>query len=114
MLTLPIKVGEGNYQTKDGRKVKIYATDGGGNLPVHGAIKGCGWWQGEWTLNGGWLTEGECRNDLIDVPKEHTVWVNVYRALLSSVHPSREKADALAASNRIACLEITFEEGEGL
>ena len=27
------------YRTRDGREVRIYATDGGDNFPVHGAIK---------------------------------------------------------------------------
>ena len=31
------KVG-GNYQTRDGKPVRIYATDCGGDYPIHGAM----------------------------------------------------------------------------
>jgi len=49
---------------------------------------------------------------------EHSLWLNVYpnepgycRAAASR---SREEADWHAGENRIACLHITFKEGEGL
>ena len=49
---------------------------------------------------------------------EHSLWLNVYpeepgycRAAASG---SRAEADQYADSSRIACLHITFKEGEGL
>jgi hypothetical protein len=42
-------------RTRDGRKVRIYATDGDGNRPVHGAIDGE---IEEWTEKGRWFPDG--------------------------------------------------------
>ena len=42
------------YTTRDGREVRIYATDGGGHYPVHGAFKASdgGWIKEDWTSCG--------------------------------------------------------------
>lgn len=43
------------YRTKDGHKVRIYATDGGGHYPIHGAIyvnNLRGWETIKWTAEG--------------------------------------------------------------
>ena len=41
------------YTTKNGCKVRIYAIDGGGNYPVHGAYKDDkGWKTSIWTIDG--------------------------------------------------------------
>lgn len=54
-------------------------------------------------------------DDLINVPEEHTVWLNVYLRDGSNVsHPTRHEADTRAVRNRIACIEVTYKEGEGL
>jgi len=61
-LRLPIEVGK-TYYTKDGRKVRIYATNSGGVYPVHGAYLMEEEWIGEtWTSEGQWLEKEE--NDL--------------------------------------------------
>ena len=67
----------GTYETRDGHKVRIYATDGGrGGTNIHGAIKSDDdrWYQ-EW-----WEHDGRCvgfiRRDLV-VPKKR-VWVLTY------------------------------------
>lgn len=58
------------YKTRNGCEVRIYATDGGGKYPIHGAIKN-GF--GDWCIVGLWSQEGEIRigysseNDLIEV-----------------------------------------------
>ena len=51
-------------------------------------------------------------------PKEHSLWLNIYpdepgyaRAVANG---SRAEADQYASKHRIACLHITFKEGEGL
>jgi hypothetical protein len=105
------------YKTRDGREVRIYATDGVLPYPIHGAIKTKeGWVRASWTPDG---DEGLRSDDLIEVRPRHkrTVWVN-----MSSDHhfvfsySSRETADAHASNLRIACIkvELDFEEGEGL
>jgi hypothetical protein len=48
-------------------------------------------------------------------PKEHSLWLNVYpSADVACGHATRERADKEAISTRLACLHITFKEGEGL
>ena len=49
---------------------------------------------------------------------EHSLWLNVYPVepgyCRAAASRSREEADWHASSSRIACLHITFKEGEGL
>ena len=72
------------YRTRDGREVRIYATDGGGRYPVQGAFfneEGL-WVIRAWTkhgnVHGGFLCDNPY--DLIEVrPRiKRTVWLNVY------------------------------------
>jgi hypothetical protein len=118
------------YRTRDGREVRIYATDGAECLPVHGAIKwvtGKGWepdiagWRPcSWTKNGKAVDGEEFSCDLIEVkPRiQRTVWVNVYPTPIftGAIHFSKKIADQNAMSTRLACVkvEIDCEEGEGL
>ena len=115
------------YRTRDGREVRIYATDGAECLPVHGATKwvtGKGWeldiagWRPcSWTKNGKVVDGEEFSCDLIEVkPRiQRTVWVNVYSNGFAG-WGDRETADANSSFTRLACVkvEIDCEEGEGL
>ena len=111
-------------QTRDGREVRIYATDGGGQYPIHGAVLEDGVWEPEtWTIDGVHCVGMQCKLacDLINVPVKHTrtIFVNVYpnlQGMPGVVHESRERADRDASSDRIACVPVTIEftEGEGL
>lgn len=56
------------YKTRDGHLVRIYATDGSGLYPVHGAIlRECEWRVEEWTAEGSYI-EGrdEIRLDIVE------------------------------------------------
>jgi hypothetical protein len=104
------------YRTRDGREVRIYATDGHETYPIHGAIMDQGWCPHHWMPDGRGAFE---RFDLIEVRPRHkrTVWLNVYGSgIVPEACSSRENADRAAACNRIACIkvELDFEEGEGL
>ena len=111
------------YRTRDGREVRIYATDGAAD-GIHGAIHGAiknerGWICTIWNKNGSWMNTGECDIDLIEVRPRHkrTVWLNVYlNGALPEACGSKEHADRNAGCNRTACIkiELDFEEGEGL
>lgn len=112
------------YRTRDGREVRIYATDGGASYShVHGAI----WkpfddnphYESEWSLTC-WSQEGKhvhYKYDLIEVRPRHkrTVWLNVcdHHTFL---YESRKDADCIGDDDRIACIKVDldFEEGEGL
>jgi hypothetical protein len=107
------------YRTRDGREVRIYATDGG-NFPhwVHGAVNtdGCGWLSVTWCNMGRSSIGTEL--DLIEVRPRHKrrVWLNVYGNPNDvTAYNCKWKADE-AVSPRIACIkiELDFEEGEGL
>lgn len=51
--------------------------------------------------------------NLMNVPEKWTIWLNVYEGQQTG-HPSRRLADRYAGPNRIACVEVTYTEGEGL
>ena len=112
------------YRTRDGRKVRIYATDGIGQQCVQGAFlsKEGGWSMWLWSKNGlaAICSIGELHMqdmDLIEVkPRiKRTVWVNVYSNGFSG-WTDRKTADANSSFTRFACIkvEIDCEEGEGL
>jgi len=121
-----IELGK-QYKTRDGREVRIYAVDGGGRFPVHGALKQVDgtWRQEEWTLTGSYNGEKDGHSlpnalDLVEVkPRiQREVWVNVYKSECAYGAVYREKcsADIGADSTRIACVKLVIdcEEGEGL
>ena len=108
------------YRTRDGREVRIYATDGRGDYPVHGAIQTITGWEAHiWFKSGKSIFEDDTERsgDLIEVKSriKRTVWLNVNE---HSVFPweTKEQADKAAPIDRLACVkvEIDCEEGEGL
>ena len=107
------------YRTRDGREVRIYATDGIGSYPVHGATRGRqGWTPEKWTADGLFFYDGSQREgDLVEVkPRiKREVWLNVYPEA-ACLYYSRAMADQAAFDLRLACVKITIdcEEGEGL
>ncbi len=105
------------YRTRDGREVRIYAVDGGGHKPIHGAIReGDEWFAASW-LQGG---VGALHiNSLVEVkPRiQREVWVNVYPDVAECLYyTTKQRADEGAVPNRIACVKVIIdcEEGEGL
>jgi hypothetical protein len=108
------------YRTRDGREVRIYATDGQDEWPIHGAtLKSFGWSSECWTRDGSSLTNQPHADDLIEVRPRHkvSVWINTYGATVSGgLYSTRESADEAAVSKRTGCIkvELDFEEGEGL
>jgi hypothetical protein len=107
------------YRTRDGREVRIYATDGGAGASIHGAIKsGTGWLTTAWGARGNYWCNEDHDHDLIEVRPRHkrTVWLNVYPDKNGDYSQLRTLADALATKERIACIKVDldFEEGEGL
>lgn len=120
-----IEMGK-KYQTRGRREVRIYAVDGGGGLnQVHGAYReATGWAPCHWSEDGRTQIQawGCDAYDLIEVPVEHRLWVNVLRhgsGFFLNPFASRAEAEACAgrvssAYPRIACIEIVFHEGDGL
>ncbi len=60
--------------------------------------------------------------DLVNVPKKHEVWINLYQhdaeTFVGYAHPSLESANKNAVETairgRTACVRVEFTEGEGL
>ncbi len=106
------------YKTRDGREVRIYAVDGGGEFCIHGAIK-CtdGWANLMWDRDGAACLGRMVNDDIIEVrPRiQREVWVNVYRDPRGGYHESKYEADRYGG-NRIACVKLVIdcEEGHGL
>ena len=105
------------YRTRDGREVRIYATDAGmGQNIIHGATHDgeFGWVPHVWMPDGS--HERISFLDLIEVKPRHkrTVWLNVYPHSVCAWN-ERKYADR-NAHDRIACIrvDLDFEEGEGL
>jgi hypothetical protein len=113
------------YVTRDGREAKVCVATCASSLEretnkLKGFVKNPeGVWIGlTWEFNGGSLSFSGL--DLFDVPVKHTRWVNVY-SNTSGVHHTngglyldKVEADGYAGKTCVACIEITFEEGEGL
>ncbi len=120
-----IELGK-QYRTRDGCDVRIYAVDGGGRFPVHGAVKlnDGTWRQEEWTPTGSYNGEKDGHSlpndlDLIEVKPRirREVWVNVYPEVRECLHyETKNRADQGAMPHRIACVKLTIdcENGEGL
>jgi len=110
------------YRTRDDREVRIYATDGHPNEPVHGAFKDYrGAWNSAMWRHDGTNVYDKGDADLIEVkPRiKRTFWVNLYpsdKNCVYSIHRGKVDAYRDAYGGRIACVkvEIDVEEGEGL
>ena len=102
------------YRTRDGREVRIYATDGNPDWPIHGAVLAPYGWSAEmWTLEGK-ASGGSSQRDLVEVkPRiKRTVWLNVYEHLIgASETPIQQFLQKPLARVKV---EIDCEEGEGL
>ena len=108
------------YRTRDGREVRIYATDGHKPHCIHGAIKDCSeWYYQTWALDGKafFNTIGFGDSDLIEVRPRHkrTVWVTVYPKNRYYISDENIQCD-IYPPKRIACIkvELDFAEGDGL
>ena len=106
------------YRTRDGREVRIYATDGMGDQPIQGAILNkCGWRATCWSDNGMWAVMSS-DHDLIEVRPRHkrTVWLNVYPDKNGDFSQLKSLADAMASEDRLACIKVDLDfcEGDGL
>ena len=113
------------YRTRDGREVRIYATDGGDLVEgqtIHGSIlNGNNWVFAIWNAETGKNYANSAaisQIDLIEVKLRiyRRVWINVYPDRCSGAYREKKHADHQAAPDRIGCVqvEIDIEEGEGL
>ncbi len=110
------------YKLRNGTEARVYAVDGIGDYPVHGAVLNeHGWIIRTWREDGRCWMSGHSRDepyDLIEVrPRiQREVWLNVYKGKLCTGYPDKEESDRAASYDRIACVKVVIdcEEGEGL
>lgn len=110
------------YKTRDGRKVKIYDTNGHPQFPIHGAtFTDNSWMSSCWRESGMYTYHGRSPDDIVSEwveEEEKTVWINIYNPTndYGYTHPTRESADREASCDRIACVPVTikFKKGDGL
>jgi len=105
------------YKTREGREARIYATDGGGAYPVHGAVfKGGEWWPVRHTEIGRFNEAEKHGYDLIEVKPRMKIerWALVERD--GSYSLWLDKPSNASTVNAFGITRITFEveEGEGL
>ena len=109
------------YRTRDGREVRIYATDGGAGTPIMGAILfstegGNTWWESaRWREDGSYDPHGRVTiHDLIEVcPRiKRTVWINVYEHCITAYETPIPQGVNLPLCR--VKVEIDCEKGEGL
>jgi hypothetical protein len=105
------------YTTRKGRPYRCYATDGGGEFPVHGAILVDDRWRlSRHTAHGKFLESGDDQCDLIEIKPRIKIerWVLVERD--GSYSLWLDKPSKWSSGNAFAITRITFEveEGEGL
>jgi hypothetical protein len=108
------------YRTRDGREARVLMTDAGGSAPVVGVVNvGGGCWETcRWLANGRYYPRELADIDLIEIKPKHVRWLNCYAdgrmTWIGRGHESRESAELNVARDRIACIRVEFEEGEGL
>jgi hypothetical protein len=107
------------YVTRSGSRVRILANDLPGELPICAAVFSKDadnqWSAATYTSEGRYYLTEEYDWDLMCAPVARTVWVNVYEGCSLLVPwPTKETADEGANPCRIACIPVTFTDGEGL
>ena len=80
------------YRTRDGREARIYATDGSGHNPVHGAVKGSeGWGFMQWKSCGPVYRQSQSPADLVEVvmlPEYWVFWVDGQHPYILKYEPT--------------------------
>jgi hypothetical protein len=118
-----IEFGKQYKTRRDLYETRIYAVDGCGDYPVHGAVLNeHGWVHMTWRKDGRSFRSGDFSYgpyDLIEVkPRiQREVWVNVYPGpIVCELRHTKADADEDAVPHRIACVKLVIdcEEGEGL
>lgn len=114
-----IEMGK-TYRTRDGKPARVIAVDRVSlQHPVLALVKTSATEEHvySYTTDGKYAWTIETSHDLIEVKPEITGWVNIYKVGTDNWYAfkkTREDADGHARAERIACIPITFREGDGL
>jgi hypothetical protein len=99
----PVTILKTDLKTTTGYTILGYATAKDGTQTVR-----------VWDPQGRVSYGRETNHDLVNVPSVIKGWINIYNDGDCLLHSSKETADRLGASSRIACIYVEFEEGQGL
>ena len=108
-------------QTRNGKKVRILCTDRKSKSDIYPIIVLILMADGveatqRYRKDGTYLSVGSSGgHDLINVPTQY--WVNIYPDDDNNIGrfwKNKQDADEFATSGRMACVPVTFTEGEGL
>jgi hypothetical protein len=106
------------YKTRYGREVRIYATDGAGEYPVHGALKSSeGWICTAWGSQGHIVKPcRETRDDLIEVKPRMKIerWIAIDSRGNASMFLSNPPPVVMTTAFAIKHIVFEVEEGEGV
>jgi hypothetical protein len=105
------------YKTRDGREVRIYATDGAGTRPVQGAIRASnGWYSCNWSQYGKYSEEPDSPSHLVEVKPRIKIerWVMVGRDGGYSLWLDKPSRAASVDAFGLTRISFEVEEGEGL
>ena len=100
------------YKTRDGREVRVFMVDGGGEWPILGAYKDQdAWYCNEWTSKGTHNYTGTTNGyDLIEVVPEKEVWlVHSPRVDVVSVYYSEPSTECTSSNSFVH--KVTLNEG---
>jgi len=96
--------------TRSGYPFRLYANDGGGKFPLHGAYQYDGWNHHSWTIDGKFSgMNGKIPNrlDLINVPDEHAVWINWYPDH-EDVYKTQDEAECNRDIDFVTCTKVAI------
>jgi len=98
------------YETRNGKPVRILCVDGDlDGYSVVGLVDG---WPETWTRFGSYdISRDTAGHDLVEAKREQTLFLNVYG---DGGAARRGDANKHVHSGRIACVKVTFKEGDGL
>ena len=111
-------------QTRDGRKARVICTDmkheKGPIIAIietsEGFEKVQQYWEGGYYNNNYHDDRIDSGNDLINIPEEKELWLNVYdenkRVPFATLRVSKKDADEFADKDRIARIKVTYKEGQ--
>ena len=112
-----------SIQTRNGLTARIVSTNLHGMCPIAAVVdRGDGYeYVAVYTDKGAYYAAGvhDSDLDLINVPVKHEAWINIYHNEHGGcpwvcTYQTKEEADYKAAPERIACVRIEYEIGDGL
>jgi hypothetical protein len=105
-----------NYKTREGREVRIYATDGAGTYPVQGAIKNeDGWYLAQWKQSGKHVGECDSSNDLVEFKHRFKIeqWVVFEDDGSFKMWNKKPSDEAVSDAFAVKHIVVEVEQGEG-